>query len=85
MLNKYFLVILALNKSGGVSQEITAYSTYADAEDDWRDKMSTVGGNPQTVYAVFEILDPYGRIMPTNCYTVDKIPAPEPTPEPTEE
>ena len=81
MLNKYFLVILSMNKSGGVSQTITAYDTYDEAEDDWRDKMSTIGGNPQTAYAVFEILDPYGRIMNTNNYTVDKLPKPEPTEE----
>lgn len=78
MLNKYFLVILTLNKSGGTSQTITAFDTYDEAEDDWRDKLSTVGGNPQTAYAVFEILDPYGRPVSPNIYTVDKLPKPEP-------
>lgn len=78
MLNKWFLVILTLNKSGGNSQTITPFDTYADAEDEWRDKLSQIGGNPQTAYAVFEILDPYGRPVETNVYTVDKLPTPEP-------
>lgn len=82
MLNKWFLVVLTLNKSGGTAQTITAFDTYDDAEDEWRDQMSTVGGNPQTAYAVFEILDPYGRPVGTNIYTVNKLPKPEPEPEP---
>ena len=71
MLNKYFLTILSQNKSGGVSQTIDAYDTYKEAEGKWRDKLSQIGGNPQTAYAIFEILDMYGRSMNTNYYVVD--------------
>ena len=81
-MNKYFLVVLSLNKSGGVSQTITAYDDYKSAESKWRDNLSTIGGNPQTAYAIFEILDMYGRVMTTNYYVVDnREPAPEPNTE----
>lgn len=71
MLNKYFTVKLTENLSGGVAQTITAFNTYKEAESQWRDDLSKVGGNPQTAYAIFEILDMYGRVMGGNYYTVD--------------
>lgn len=71
MLNKYFLVVLAENLNGGVSQTITPYDTYKECESKWRDALSKTGGNPQTAYAIFEILDMYGRSMQDNYYVVD--------------
>jgi hypothetical protein len=71
MLNKYFLVVLTENLSGGVSQTITPYDTYKECESKWRDALSKTGGNPQTAYAIFEILDMYGRSMQDNYYVVD--------------
>ena len=71
MLNKYFTVKLTENLSGGVAQTITAFNTYKEAESQWRDDLSKVGGNPQTAYAIFEILDMYGRVMNDNYYIVD--------------
>lgn len=83
MITKYFLVVITVNQSDKVSQDITAYDTYKEAEGKWRDKLSQVGGNPQTKYAIFEVLDNYGRPMNTNYYIVDnREPEPEPTPEP---
>lgn len=74
MLNKWYLVTLVLNTSGGNSQTIKAYDSYEEAEDDWRDALSKTGGNPSTAYMVAEILDPYGRPVAKNDYIVDKLP-----------
>ena len=71
MLGKYFLVVLAENLSGGVSQTITPYDTYKECESKWRDALSKTGGNPQTAYGIFEMLDMYGRVMNNNYYIVD--------------
>ncbi len=80
MITKYFLVVITVNQNDGVSQDITAYDTYKEAEGKWRDKLSQVGGNPQTKYAIFEVLDNYGRVMNPNYYIVDNR-EPEPEPE----
>ena len=81
MLNKWFLVTLVLNTEGGTSQQIKAYDSYEEAEDDWRDALSKTGGNPSTAYMVAEILDPYGRPISKNDYIVDKIPKSTPEAE----
>lgn len=75
MLNKYFLVVLTENLSGGVSQTITPYDTYKVAEEKWRDALSKTGGNPQTAYGIFEVLDMYGRSVDKNYYVVDNTTA----------
>lgn len=76
MLNKYYVLILSLNKSGGNSEEITRKDDLTSAENLFYDKCSSYGGNPQTGYVVVSILDMYGRTIKSE--TIDRLPAPEP-------
>ena len=48
MFGKYFVTTIILNMSNNVSQSIEAYDTKKQAEDKFYDKLSSVGGNPQT-------------------------------------
>ena len=79
MLNKYYVLILSLNKSGGNSEEITRKDDLTSAEKLFYDKCSQYGGNAQTGYVVVSLLDMYGRIIKSE--TIDRLPAPEPEPE----
>lgn len=76
MLNKYYVLILSLNKSGGNAEEITRKETLTDAENLFYDKCSQYGGNPATGYVVVSVLDMYGRTIKSE--TIDRLPAPEP-------
>ena len=84
MLNKYYVLVLSLNKSGGNSQEVKAYGTYNEAEEKYFDECSSYGGNAQTGYVVIQMLNPYGRVVPERSVTINRLPEPEPTPEPEE-
>lgn len=79
MLNKYYVLVLSLNQSGGNSEEITRKDTLTDAENLFYDKCSSFGGNPSTGYVVVQILDQYGRAIKSE--TIDRLPQPEPEPE----
>lgn len=63
MLNKYFVLVLSLNKSGGNSEEIIRKDTYNEAESTYYDKCSSYAGNAQTGYVVVQMLDQYGRAI----------------------
>lgn len=76
MLNKYFVLVLSLNKSGGNSEEITRKDDYNSAESLFFDKCSSYGGNAQTGYVVIQLLDGYGRAIKTE--TINRLPEPEP-------
>ena len=76
MLNKYYVLVLSINKSGGNSEEITRKDTLTEAENLFYDKCSQLGGNAQTGYVVVQVLDMYGRIIKSE--TIDRLPAPEP-------
>ena len=81
MLNKYYVLVLSLNQSGGNAEEITRHDTYESAESKYYDKCSNYAGNAQTGYVVIQLLDGYGRSIMSA--TIDRLPKPEP--EPTEE
>lgn len=81
MLNKYYVLVLSLNQSGGNSEEITRKDTYVEAENLFYTKCGQLAPNPATGYIVIELLDGYGRAIKTE--TIDRLPEPEP--EPTEE
>ena len=76
MLEKYYVLLLSLNKSGGNSEEIIRKETLTEAENLFYDKCSQYGGNPQTGYVVISVLDMYGRAIKTE--TIDRLPEPEP-------
>ena len=79
MLNKYYVLVLSINKNGGNSEEITRKDTLTDAENLFYDKFSQLGGNAQTGYVVVSVLDMYGRAIKSE--TIDRLPAPEPEAE----
>lgn len=81
MLNKYYVLVLSLNQSGGNSEEITRKDTYVEAENLFYTKCGQLAPNPATGYIVVELLDSYGRAIKSE--TIDRLP--EPTPEPSEE
>ena len=81
MLNKYYVLVLSLNQSGGNSEEITRKDTYVEAENLFYTKCGQLAPNPATGYIVIELLDGYGRSIMNA--TIDRLPEPEP--EPTEE
>lgn len=78
MLNKYYVLVLSLNKSGGNSEEITRHDDYESAESKYFDKCSNYAGNAQTGYVVIQLLDQYGRAIKSE--TIDRLPHPEPEP-----
>ena len=77
MLNKYYVLILSLNKSGGNAEEITRKDDLTSAENLFYDKCSQYGGNAQTGYVVVSLLDMYGRVIKSE--TIDRLPEPEVT------
>ena len=78
MLNKYYVLVLSINKSGGNSEEISRHDTYNDAEEKYYDKCSSYAGNVQTGYVVIQLLDGYGRVVNGKTATIDRLPTPEP-------
>lgn len=76
MLEKYFVLLLSLNKEGGNYEEITRKDTLTEAENLFYTKCSQYAPNPATGYVVVELLDMYGRIIKSE--TIDRLPAPEP-------
>lgn len=81
MLNKFYVLVLSINKSGGNSEEITRHDDYNSAENKFYDKCSQLAGNAQTGYVVIQMLDGYGRPIEKRTATIDRLPAPEPEPE----
>lgn len=81
MLNKYFVLVLSLNKEGGNYEETTRKDTLTEAENLFYTKCSQYAPNPATGYVVVSLLDTYGRVIKAE--TIDRLP--EPTPEPEEE
>lgn len=81
MLNKYYVLVLSINKSGGNSEEISRHDTYEAAESKYYDKCSSYAGNAQTGYVVIQLLDGYGRIVNGMTATIDRLPQPEPDTE----
>ena len=79
MLNKYYVLVLSLNKSGGNSEEIIRKDTYNEAESKFYDKCSSYAGNDATGYVVIQLLDGYGRAIKSE--TIDRLPSPEPNEE----
>ena len=79
MLNKYYVLVLSLNQSGGHSEEITRKDTYVDAENLFYTKCGQLAPNPATGYIVVELLDEYGRAIKTE--TINRLPEPEPDAE----
>ncbi len=75
MLNKFYVVLLSLNKSGGNSEEIIRKDTLVEAENTFFDKCSQYGGNASTGYVVVQVLDPYGRVLMSQ--TINRLPEPE--------
>lgn len=75
MLEKYYVLILAINKSGGNSEDIVRKDTLTAAENFFYDKCSQYGGNAQTGYAVISVLDMYGRTIKSE--TINRLPEPE--------
>ena len=76
MLEKFYVLVLSLNKSGGNSEEITRHDTYESAESKYFDKCSSYAGNAQTGYVVIQLLDGYGRAIKAE--TINRLPEPEP-------
>jgi hypothetical protein len=75
MLNKYFVLVLSLNKEGGNYEEITRKDTYTEAENLFFTKCSQYAPNPATGYVVVELLDDYGRAIKTE--SINRLPEPE--------
>lgn len=83
MLEKFYVLVLSINKSGGNSEEITRHDDYNGAENKFYDKCSQLAGNAQTGYVVIQLLDGYGRAIKAE--TINRLPEPTPEPETTEE
>lgn len=76
MLNKYYVLVLSLNKEGGNYEEITRKDTLEEAENLFYTKCSQYAPNPATGYVVIELLDSYGRAIKSE--SIDRLSAPEP-------
>lgn len=79
MLNKFYVLVLSLNQSGGNSEEIIRKDDYNSAESTYYDKCSSYAGNAQTGFVVVQLLDGYGR--PIKSETINRLPQPEPETE----
>lgn len=84
MLNKYYVLVLSINKSGGNSEEISRHDTYEAAESKYFDKCSNYAGNAQTGYVVIQLLDGYGRVVDGKTTTINRLPEPAPEASTTE-
>lgn len=78
MLEKFYVLVLSLNQSGGNSEEIIRKADYNSAESTFYDKCSSYAGNAQTGYVVIKLLDGYGRPIEGRTATIDRLPQPEP-------
>lgn len=78
MLNKYYVQVLSLNKSGGNSEEIIRKDDYDSAESTFYDKCSSYAGNAQTGFVVIKLLDGYGRPIEGRTAMINRLPQPEP-------
>lgn len=78
MLEKFYVLVLSINKSGGNSEEITRHDDFNSAENKYFDKCSQLAGNAQTGYVVIQLLDGYGRPIEGRTATIDRLPQPEP-------
>lgn len=76
MLNKHYVEVLSLNKSGGNSEELIRRDDYDSAESLFYDKCSNYAGNAQTGYVVIKLINPNGGVLLTA--TIDRLPKPEP-------
>lgn len=85
MLEKFYVLVLSINKSGGNSEEISRHDTYEAAESKYFDKCSNYAGNAQTGYVVIQLLDGYGRAMNGKTTTINRLPQPTPPEPETEE
>lgn len=74
MLEKFYVIVLSINKSGGNSEEISRHDTYEAAESKYFDKCSNYAGNAQTGYVVIQLLDGYGRVVDGKTTTIDRLP-----------
>ena len=83
MLTKYRVYVMSRNKSGGESEETHRKDTYVEAENKFYDLCSSYAGNAQTGYVVIHIFDLSGNSIKKA--EINRMPAPEPTPEPSEE
>lgn len=83
MLTKYRVYVMSLNRSGGESEETTRHDDYISAENKFYDKCSSYAGNKETGYVVIHIFDLSGNSIKKA--EINRMPAPEPTPEPSEE
>ncbi len=79
MLNKYYVLVLSINKTGGNSEDIIRKNNLVEAENTFFDKCSQYGGNASTGYVVVQVLDPYGRVLMSQ--TINRLPEPEPETE----
>lgn len=84
MLEKFYVLVLSLNKSGGNSEEISRHDTYEAAESKYFDKCSNYAGNAQTGYVVIQLLDGYGRVVDGKTTTINRLPEPKPEVSTTE-
>jgi len=75
MLNKFYVLVLSLNQSGGNSEEITRKDTYVEAENLFYTKCGQLAPNPATGYIVIELLDEYGRAIKME--TINRLPETE--------
>lgn len=63
MFEKYFILQLMMNQSGGTSTEATMYDDEKKAIDKFRDKASQLGGNPQTKFCNLYLYNPNGDVI----------------------
>lgn len=63
MLNKWIISILLVNQNGGNSDDTIYLETEDDARHKFWDKLSQLGGNPQTKAMHIEIKNPDGMMV----------------------
>lgn len=83
MFTQYRVYVMSLNKSGGEDEKTTRHNDYVSAENKFYDLCSSYAGGAQTAYAVIHIIDLSGNSIKK--VEINRMPAPEPTPEPSEE
>ena len=81
MLEKFYVLVLSINQSGGNSEEIIRKADYNSAESTFYDKCSSYAGNAQTGFAVIKLLDGYGRPIEGKTAMIDRLSQPEPETE----
>ena len=63
MFKKYRVVVSVINLSDGESDEVIRKDTFKEAKDLFYDKLSQLGGNPQTKAVSVIILDTNGNVI----------------------